>query len=428
MTAIPERIGKYELQEELGRGSMGVVCAGYDPFSDARVAVKIAHPNLSGDTDDAVRFKKLFFNEAHAAGALKHPNILRVIDGGIEGPLCYLVMEYVSNAATLQPYCQADSLLPTSDVAGIVYKIARALDYAHRHGVIHRDVKPNNILYTEDHNIKLADFSIAMVNRADLDLTQVTGFLGSPMYMSPEQIKEEEIGATSDLFSLGVVTYEMLTGHHPFKAGNLPEITHKITTEQPPALTQWRPDLAGELDEVVQRMLVKDPARRYRDGLALAGDLAELFDNLDGTVNSEGMQDKFTALREFGFFKRLTDADLCELTRTCLWQQYPAGTAVITEGENEHSAYLLLSGVVSIEKNGRCVTTLQAGDCFGEMGYLSKARRTANVRAKTDVALIKVSAETIDCADEGAQLRFHKAFVQALIERLADTTTALTSL
>ena len=426
MTAIPARIGKYEIQEELGRGSMAVVCAGYDPFADARVAVKIAHPKLSGANEEAGRFRKLFFNEAHAAGVLKHPNILRVYDGGVEGQLCYLVMEYVNNAATLQPYCQAETLLPTRDVAGIVYKCARALDYAHRHGVVHRDVKPNNILFTEDRNIKLADFSIAMVNRADLDLTQVTGFLGSPMYMSPEQIKEDEIAGTSDLFSLGVVTYQMLTGHHPFKASNLPEITHKITTEQPPPMQQFRPDLADELDDVVQRLLLKDPAQRYRDGLALASDLAGLFDNLDATLDPQEMQEKFAALRSFGFFKRLTDEDLCELTRTCLWQRYPAGAAVITEGDNDHSVYLLLSGVVSIEKNAQCVTTLQAGDCFGEMGYLSKAKRSASVIARTDVALIKVNAETIDCADEGAQLRFHKAFVQALIERLADTTSALT--
>ena len=116
MTAIPERIGQYEIMEELGRGSMGIVCAGYDPFADARVAVKIAHPSFSNEGEDAARFKKLFFNEAHAAGVLKHPNILRVYDGGIDGRLCYLVMEYVHSAQTLRPYCQSQALLPTRDV------------------------------------------------------------------------------------------------------------------------------------------------------------------------------------------------------------------------------------------------------------------------------------------------------------------------
>jgi len=371
---------------------------------------------------------RLFFNEAHAAGVLEHPNILRIYDADMDGPLCYLVLEYVAEGGTLRPFCASENLLPPAEVASAMYKCAKALDYAHDQGVIHRDVKPSNILYTADHYVKLADFSIAMVNRADLDMTQLTGFLGSPLYMSPEQIKGETLTCNSDLFSLGVVTYEMLTGHHPFRAKGLPALTENIVTIDPPPLSTFRPDLSSELNEVVQHMLAKDPKKRHQNGRSVAADLATVFENVDVSSDTGDLQQHYRALRGFGFFKRLTDGDLWELTRTCAWERHAAGTKIITEGESDHSFYLILSGVVTVEKNANSVTTLLAGDCFGEMGYLSKAKRTASVIAKIEVALIKVNSDSINCADEGAQLRFHKAFVQTLIERLTDTTSSVSQL
>jgi serine/threonine protein kinase len=425
MSELPEKIGKYKIVQQVGRGSMGTVYSAHDPFSDRLVAIKLAHPQFVDQSEEGQRFRKLFFNEAHAAGALDHPNLVKVLDADVDGELCYLVMEFVEGAQTLDHYVRPDRLLSLREVVGIIYKCAKALDHAHRRGVIHRDIKPSNLLLNDERDVKIADFSIAMINRSDNLHTQFTGFLGSPLYMSPEQINELPLGSATDIFSLGTVMYQMLTGNHPFKADNLNAINKRITTEEPPALTTYRNDLPDGLSYTLRRMLRKTASQRYQSGLDLAADLAVIFEDLDAVPDEDALREKFGAIKNLGFFKGFSDADIWELIRACSWQNYPSGTAVIKEGESDHSFYIMLSGVVGIEKNGHSVDSLQAGESFGEMGYLLRAKRTATVIAKTDVSLMKVNASTIDRAAESTQLRFHKVFVRTLIARLADTTSLL---
>ena len=241
MNPFPGKIGKYEVIEEIGRGNMGTVYSATDPFSDRKVALKVAHRDKL-DEMSAQRFRKLFFNEARAAGVLDHPNILRIFDADMDGDLCYLVMELMQDCDTLETACKPESLLSVREVVGIIYKLAKALDYAHRQGVIHRDIKPSNILLTAERDVKLADFSVALVTRGDVAETQFQGFMGSPLYMSPEQIREEHVDSPSDIFSLGVVMYQLLTGQHPFRANSLGAVYEKITNEDPPALTEYRRD------------------------------------------------------------------------------------------------------------------------------------------------------------------------------------------
>ncbi|MCP5151237.1 MAG: protein kinase [Chromatiales bacterium] len=425
MRSLPEKIGKYEIIDEVGRGSMGTVFSAHDPFTNRLVALKVAHAQHIDESEEGQRFRKLFFNEARAAGLLEHPNILRVYDADAEGNLCYLVMEYVHGAQTLERYCRADHLLPVREVVGIVFKVAKALDYAHRQGVIHRDIKPSNLLLTDERDVKLADFSIAMINRADVKDTQFTGFMGSPLYMSPEQINEQPLGSGTDIFSLGAVAYQLLTGVQPFKAESLSAINARITHHDPPPLGEYRGDLPEGLAYAVRRMLRKRPEQRYATGLDLAADLAVIFEDLDAVPSEDSLRERFGTIKNLGFFKGFSDADIWELIRACTWQNYPAGTPVIKDGESDHSFYIVLSGMVGIHKNGTHLDTLGEGDCFGEMGYLSRAKRTATVVAKTDVSLMRVNASTIDRAAQGTQLRFHKVFVRVLIERLRDTTTLL---
>lgn len=425
MSSIPEKIGKYRIIEEVGKGSMGTVYSAHDPFADKKVAIKLAHSQYLNEKETGERFKKLFFNEAQAAGVLNHPSILNIFDADVDGENCYLVMEYINNAKTLDPYCKPDNLLPIREVVGIIYKVAKALDYAHRQGIIHRDIKPNNILQTDTLDIKIADFSIAMIIREDFMETQFHGFLGSPLYMSPEQINEWQISTNTDIFSLGIVMYEMLTGHHPFKADNLNAISKKISSEKPAPLTEFRNDAPEGLEYALNRMLKKKPDKRYNMGLDLAADLALIFEDLDKVENQDSLRDKFETVQNLGFFQGFTDADIWELVRACDWHNYPKDTAIIREGEEDHSFYIVLSGLVSVEKNGQQIDSLQEGDCFGEMGYLTKAKRSASVIAKTDVALIQVNSSTLDRAEEGTQLRFLKIFVKTLIGRLADTTSIL---
>ena len=243
--------------------------------------------------------------------------------------------------------------------------------------------------------------------------------------MSPEQINELPLTTATDIFSLGTVMYQLLSGQHPWKADNLAAINARITREDPPAVSGLRDDLPDGLSYAVRRMLRKQPSQRYQSGLDLAADLAVIYEDLDSAPDEEALRERFGAIKNLGFFKGFSDQDIWELIRACSWQNYPAGTPIIKEGEADHSFYIVLSGVVGIEKNLRHVDSLQEGDCFGEMGYLSRAKRTATVVAKTDVSLMKVNASTIDRAAESTQLRFHKMFVRTLIERLAETTNVL---
>ncbi|MDX2316326.1 MAG: serine/threonine-protein kinase [Gammaproteobacteria bacterium] len=425
---VAEKIGKYELVERLASGSMGTVYSAHDPFTNRLVAIKLAHPHYAEESDNARKFRKLFFNEAHAAGLLDHPNILRVFDADMDGSACYLVMELIEDAETLEDYCSPDTLLPLREVIGIVYKIAKALDYAHRQGVIHRDIKPSNILLTRDRDIKLADFSVAMITRSDTMQTQFTGVLGSPLYMSPEQFNDETITGRSDIFSLGTLTYQLLTGTHPFNAQSLVAINQKISNDEPPPLSEFRQDLPEELNYAMSRMIKKNPDARYGTGLDLAADLALIFEDLDAVADEDGLREKFGTIKSLGFFKGFSDADIWELIRACTWQTFSPGHSIIREGDMDNSFYIVLSGVIIIEKEGSVVNILQEGDCFGEMGYLTRARRIASAIARTEVSLMKVNDSTIDRAADDTQLRFHKAFVRTLIERLSEATTLLSQL
>lgn len=428
VTSTPTKVGKYNILEEVGKGSMGTVYSANDPFSSRKVAIKVAHPQYINQSEDGERFKKLFFNEAHAASVLNHPNILKLYDADVENNLCYLVIEFVDGGQTLEAFTKPDTLLPIREVVGIIYNAAKALDYAHRQGITHRDIKPSNILFTDDRDIKLSDFSIAMVNRQDTKTTQFEGFIGSPLYMSPEQINEWTITSNTDLFSLGVVMYELLTGHNPFRADNLFAINQKISKDDPPPLSEFRSDLPEGLDYTLKRMLKKKPDKRYSSGLDLAADLALIFEDLEIVETQDDLKEKFEILKNTGFMKGFTDSDIWDLVRANKWQNYPAGTVIIKEGDIDDSFYILLSGVVSIDKNGQYIGNLTEGDCFGEMGYLSRTERTATVTSKTEVSLVKVNSSSLSRAEESTQLRFLKAFVGTVINRLEQTTSVLTQL
>lgn len=428
LAATPEVIGKYEIIAEVGRGSMGTVYSAHDPFSNRTVAIKVAHPQFAGPGEQDSRFRKLFFNEAHATAVLDHPSILTLYDAGVDGEICYLVMEFVAGARTLNEFCKPEFLLPVREVVGVIYKCAKALDYAHRQGITHRDIKPSNILFTQDRDIRVSDFSIARINRTDATSTQFDGFLGSPLYMSPEQINQWEINANTDIFSLGTVMYELLSGHHPFKADSLGAIASRITNDKPASILEVRHDVPEGLDYVLSRMMKKKNTKRYAHGLDLAADLALIYDDLEKIDTEDMLRTRFNSLKQLGFFKGFTDGEIWELVRASNWQSYTPDTTIINEGDIDDSFYIILSGVVEIQKQGQHLDTLQDGDCFGEMGFLSHTERTATVTAKTDVSLIRVNSVTLDRAEEGTQLRFLKVFVRTVIERLRQTTSVLTQL
>lgn len=420
--SIPSKLGKYDVVAAIARGSMGAVYQGYDPFVARPVAIKVAFAEALRDRESGESYRRMFFNEAHTAGMLRHPNILDIFDAGVEGETCYIVMELVEGADTLKSYIRADNLLAVQKVVEIVFKCAKALDYAHRQGVIHRDIKPSNMLLTRDKDLKIGDFSIAYATRRDASRTLPMGFVGSPRYMSPEQIQEENITSQTDLFSLGVVMYELLTGRHPFGGESFSKLVYRVVNEEPIPINEFRQDLPDSIARIVNRCLAKDPQFRYKMGIELASDLSTSFSLLERPQEDLSAKEKFLSVKQLDFFRGFPDAEVWEIIRASVWEQYRQGDEIIIEGEIDDSFYILINGSVTVRKGGVNVGLLKPGDCFGEMGYISRLRRTATIVASTPVTLMKVNSTLIEQVSKDCQLRFCKVFLRILIERLSTTT------
>jgi len=268
-----ERIGRYEILETLGKGAMGVVYLARDSIIDRRVALKTLRIDI--DPDYAGEFRERFFREARAAGRLNHSGIVTIHDVG-ECPdtgLVYIAMEYIKGQ-DLEQMLGADRRLHPAEAARIVAEVALGLDYAHNLGVVHRDIKPANIILTTDGSPKVMDFGVARLESSNL--TVDGQFIGTPNFMSPEQITGKTVDGRSDLFSLGVVLFKLLTGTRPFKGANMHEVTLKIAQEACPIPSTVVPGLPAAFNPIVLKCLEKDPARRFQTGAELAEVLGAL--------------------------------------------------------------------------------------------------------------------------------------------------------
>jgi serine/threonine protein kinase len=412
---IPEKIGKYVIVKEVGRGSTGVVYLSHDPYYRRDVAIKVY--NLESHDEDRARVtRKMFLSEAHMVGMLQHPNILPIFDAGEEGGHYYIVTEHVHGARTLSAYCKPDNLLPVDDVAEIMYKCAKALHYAHSRGVVHRDIKPSNIMLTQANDVRIIDFGIALV--ADSDISRIEGIAGSPSYMSPEQVQSLEITNRSDLYSLGAVLYEMLTGFRPFRGGNLSKLLHQIVYATAQPIHALRPDIPEVLETSVAKALQKDPAKRYRNGLELAADLTRVHQALRDGTSKLDRQEQFSILRTLKFFHDFSQSEILEVLRASTWQDYEQGEEIVKEGEMDDRFYVIVSGGVAVMRAGNVVGQLEAGECFGETSYVRGAKRLATIKALTGVTLMKVSSTLLEQSSAACQLRFNKVFLRSLISRL----------
>ena len=406
---------------------MGVVYSGHDPFTDSEVAVKVALSSTLTDGEFVDDYRKAFFNELHTAGKLKHPNIMKIFDAGTDGEACYIVMELIKSAKTLKSYCTPENLFSREEVIKIIFKCAKALDHAHRSGVVHRDIKPSNILITDDMDIKISDFGIASLMSPDAGNTVIEGLTGTPRYMSPEQVRENEITIQTDLFSLGVVMYEMLTGRHPFPSEDFSRLMHDISNKQPPSLRSHQTDIPEILETIVFRALQKDPRQRYKMGLDIAADLSLAFDCLTALKHNLKSREKFELVKDLEFFNNFPESEIREIIRSCVWQRFETGEEILVEGDIDDAFYIIVSGNVEVYKDKVLIATLAEGDCFGEMGYLMKSKRTATIIAGHEVSLMKIKAAAIEQLSTESQLHFSKTFLRELVKRLSNTTAMYVS-
>ncbi|HEY7658693.1 MAG TPA: serine/threonine-protein kinase [Burkholderiales bacterium] len=423
---MPPKIGKYEIISELGKGATSAVYRAYDPFQSRQVAIKVVYPEALGDQEYGRRYRKLFVTEASLAGKLSHPHISAIYDAVAGEDASYIVMEYV-DGTTLEQYTRHETLLPMRRIVEIIYKCAKALQYASNQGVIHRDIKPANILLAGESDIKITDFGAALTQAAET--TQVSG-IGSPAYMSPEQVKEQTLTYQTDIFSLGVVMYQLLTGRLPFQGANNYSMIYQIINVEPPSPIEVRPDIPPRIDAIVARALQKDTARRYQTWDEFAHDLATALGTEEKPGQGFAEAEKFDTLRSLEFFRHFSDVELWEVLRVATWQRYPRDTVLIRENDIGSSFFVLTAGEVKVVKQERILNTLTVGECFGEMAYLGKHKfqRSASVVALSDIAVIEIRAETLARASDLCRHHFHGAFLELLVDRLAKANVRLSEL
>jgi serine/threonine-protein kinase len=338
-------------------------------------------------------------------------------------------MEYVEGGSTLRQYCEKANLLPLESVTNIAKQCAEALDYAHRRHVTHRDIKPANIMLTADGVVKIVDFGVAQ--RTHTDRTQILGTFGSPRYMSPEQATNEDVTGQADLYSLGVVLYELLIGRPPFDAQGISALIYKILTEDAPPIQSIRSGVPEQLTSVVTRALTKDLSIRYQSGAEMAADLTDALKALEqpARISAEAMtvEDKASTVKSLEFFREFSDTEVSEVIEVVTWESYSPGELIIAEGDESGTFLVIVSGQGAVTKGGNRIGTIEKGDCLGEMGYLSGQVRSASVIAINAVLALKIDSPIAEWASLPCQVRFTKAFQRTLIARLASVSEHLST-
>jgi eukaryotic-like serine/threonine-protein kinase len=409
------QVGKYDVQKLLGKGATGTVYLAKDTFSGKEVALKTIEPEVFRDPEFGTVYRSQFLNEASLAGKLRHPHIVAILDAVVEENSGYIAMEIVSGG-DLSQFAKPDKLLPVEDVLQIGFKCCGALDYAFNQGIVHRDIKPANIMIVQGTDVKIADFGAAFLRK-----TQVvqTAAMGSPFYMSPEQIEGKELTLHSDMYSLGVVLYELLTGRRPFVADTLEGLIKKILQENPAPPSSLRKGLPKDIDMAMLKLLGKKPEHRFATWNELAFELSRLGALVlppDAIPDSE----KFVALKRVLMLSALSDAEIWELARAGKWSRLERAKNIVREGEPGQSFFFVAKGEVKIVRQSRLLNMVSAGEFFGEMAYIwgGELPRHATADAMTDLLLAEFDPAALGQMSLGAQLQLVKALTRNVVDRL----------
>ena len=408
----------------LGSGATSEVYLCHDPFATRNVAIKLVSTSLFNDPERGKLYKKLFVTEASLAGKLQHPHICQIYDAVADDELHYIVMEYV-DGGTLEKFCSPDGLLPIETVVEMAFKCSRALEFAHRMGITHRDIKPANILHAGGSEVKITDFGAALV--ATAETTQVSA-IGSPAYMSPQQVKEHPLDHRTDIYSMGVVMYHLLAGRLPFQASNNFSLIYQITGVEPQPPSAHRPEIPQAIDNIVRRAMAKDLERRYAEWEEFSADLAAVYRGEIAVTQGrrDGEQqfadsDKFETLRALPFFENFSDAEIWEVARISAWHHARSGEVIMKEGERGEHFCLIADGQVKVTKRNKLLNVLRTGECFGEMAYLQKGAhvRGADVTVMSDCKIVSVPTGKLEQASDACRHKFDRAFMEILVERLS---------
>jgi serine/threonine protein kinase len=411
-----QRIGKFAITQRLGKGSSGTVYKALDTFSGQEVALKVLDESLFAGAGLNESSRQQFMNEASLAGRLQHPHIAAILEACIDEKSGYIAVEYVPGG-DLSHAVQPGGLLKVEDVFEIAFKCCGALDYAHRQGIIHRDIKPANLMVSEGTAIKIVDFGAALLSNTPH--TQIQD-VGTPSYMSPEQVRGEELSFQSDMFSLGVVLYGLFTGQRPFTGQSVPDLLVNIVEKEAPPPSDIRPELDREVNRILMRMLRKEPEKRYPGWADLAFDLAEI-GRFSVYVKEISDREKFVALRGFQPLTRLNDAEIWELVHASYWVRVPAQTVIMKEGDKGAELLFLAHGEVKVVKQGRLLNVLRTGSYFGEMAHVKSGRipRQATVETLTDALIAEFRPGAMKKLSVDCQLQLSQSLLNTVVDRLA---------
>mgnify|MGYP001206217626 FL=1 len=422
MEKTPEKIGKYKLIREVGRGATATVYLAEHPQYPENVALKlIRFDDKSKDTAKwNRRLLKLLRAEMDVSRRLDHPNIIKVFDTTVEKDYAYLVMEYFPGT-TLEHYCSFQNLLPLHRTIGMVFKCAMALDYAYRQGIVHRDIKPANILVDEHDNVKITDFGLALniSKKSASDSTFIMG-VGSPAYMSPEQIKSYPLNQKTDLFSLGVVLFHMLTGRLPFRAKNPAQLIYKIINTEPPLVSQINSELPEQLDQVIRKALEKDLYSRYKNGADFAKDLSavryKILDDTSAPIDNT----RYSILRKMPFFTEFEDVEIWEILRFSRWRKSDSNTLLMREGDSDQRFGIVIDGRVEVSVDGQRVSEVSYGEVFGELAYLDEQdhKHMYTVVTTTTTTYLELNPAALSLATDECQDAFRRRLVTVVARRL----------
>ena len=417
------QVGKYEVQKMLGKGSTGTVYLARDQFTGREVALKTIEPEVFRDPEFGAVYRTQFQNEASLAGKLRHPHIVAILDAVVGEESGHIAMELVTGG-DLSQYAKPERLLAPADVLQIGFKVCGAMDYAYRErGIVHRDIKPANIMITHGTEIRIADFGAAFLKKSQ---AAQTAAMGSPFYMAPEQIQGRDPTFHSDMYSLGVVLYELLAGQRPFVAEKLETLIRQILQSDPAPPSALRAGLPPEVDAVVLRAMRRDPAQRYGTWAQFGIELSRAM-RLVMPASVIPDSEKYLALSKVEMLQLLSDAEFWELAAAGRWVRVARGEPIVEEHSAGSSFFFLAAGQAKVTKQGRLLNMINEGECFGEMAFIrgGEEPRHATVEAMTDVVLAEFEPDVLAQMSLSAQLHLTRALVRNTVDRLALANTRI---
>ncbi len=415
---------RFELKKILGHGGSGEVHLAFDTYAQREVAIKINRHNLFEDPVAGKRNRKMWMNEARLAGKLRHPFIVQIYEAGSTEEFNYIVMEYMPGGS-LRKFTVHDHLLPIPKVIDILCKVCNALEFATKMGVLHRDIKPANVLLGAKGEVKITDFGASF--SAGSDMTQVD-MIGTLPFVAPEHFRKALPSLQNDIYAVGVMAYQLLTGRYPFSARSPEDLIYQKLNEEAMTLESWRSDIPMALRFAVHRSMHPDRELRYTSWRAFFDDLVTAMPQAPVEMEeSHSDSQRFNFMRKFRFFQDFTDTEIWEIVNISRTLHMGTGKTIIEEGKKGNNLFLVVDGEVVVTKNGMEINRMRTGDCFGEIGYLDEVRhlRTSSVVATSKLELIEIEGKSLRQASDGLQSRFSKALLLQLVEQMRKTDQKL---